>query len=268
MPKQKTTKEEEYKQVEQYIRDYIEQNRKFPSITQISRGIKLSKAKTRRICDELVKRNQLSIVFKEKNQPTLYAPTDIMKNLFTPTKPDWLLNYTFENEKALKDTAKQLEEFEMFRKLLYASGIQLEEAVASTFNYLGFHNVLHHKENTDGPDITFDHEGKKVLVEVQGTSRAGDKSKVLQLDGWIEREINRDTPAEKLQGIFVVNHYKEEEPNSRSEPLTKHAKEFLKRYNFKFLTTKFLFNVTKDLIEKKRSTEDARKLVWEGEKYD
>ena len=270
MPKERITTSDEFKKVIQSIEEYIFQTHKFPSVAEISEAAKLSKMKCAKICDELVKENQLYIVFEGKGLPKIYVPYNMMQGLLmTQRKPEWISKYTFKDETSLRDKAKELNNqlitYDMFKRLLYATDIPLEEAVAFALNWLEFRNVIHHKENPDNPDITFEHEGKKVLVEVEGTTKAGGKSKVLQLEGWMRREIDEGKKTEELQGIFIVNHFRETEPDSRPEPLSSHAKEFLKRYGFKFFTTRFLFEIVKQVASGKISKENARKLVWNGE---
>lgn len=259
--------------IQDSITEYIFQTHKFPSVTEISEITELSRTKCSKICNELVNENQLYIVFEGKGLPTVYVPYDMMQGLLiTQKKPNWVFKYSFKDESLLVDKVRELNEqlvtYDMFKRLLYATDIPLEEAVAFTLKWLGFKNVVHHKENPDNPDITFEYNGKKVLIEIEGTTKAGDKKKILQLDGWIQREINKGKKAEELQGIFVVNHFREDKPNARAKPLTPHAKEFLKRYHFRFLTTPFLFNIARRVKEEGLTKRDATKIVWEGEKID
>jgi len=159
--------------------------------------------------------------------------------------------------------------YDMFERLLYRTDIPLEEAVAFTLNYLDFQNVIHHKENRDYADITFDYDKIKVLVEVEGTTKQGDKDKVLQLEGWVKAEIEKgEKDPAQIQGFFIVNHFRETNPENREDPLTKHAKTFLKHYHFRFLTTYFLFKIVKQVNDGKLDTKNARQILWEGEKIE
>jgi hypothetical protein len=64
-----------------------------------------------------------------------------------------------------------------------------------------------------------------------------------------------------------VNHFRDIEPDKRGEPLTPKAKEFLRYYaKLSFFTSTFLIDIVKRVANNKLSREDARKLVWEGEK--
>jgi len=255
------------------ITEHIFHTHKFPSVREISKILGVSREKCIKICDQLVREKQLYLVFEGKGLPKIYVPYGMMQGLLrTQRKPEWITKFTFKDELSLtnqvKELNKQIIAYEMFKRLLYATDVPLEEAVAFTLNWLGFKDVVHHRENPDNPDLTFEYEGKKVLVEIEGTTKAGSKTKILQLDGWVRREIDKGKKSEELEGIFVVNHFREIEPNSRPEPLTSHAKEFLKRYGFKFLTTPFLFEIVKRVKDGKISKKEARKIIWRGEKLE
>jgi hypothetical protein len=105
------------------------------------------------------------------------------------------------------------------------------------------------------------------LLEAEGTTKAGTKDKIAQLNGWIQRELSQGAEASKIRGFFAVNHFRDVEPMKRSDPLTPKAKEFLRYYEKStFFTTTFLFDIVKQVANGALSEEEARKLVWEGEK--
>lgn len=264
--------DEDYKKIVQTVRQYIFRNHKFPSVSQIAKITKIPVSRCKSMCNQLARQNQLYIVFGGgKGLPIIVLPYDMMQGVLrTQAKPKWIDKFGFEErnklDREIEELNKKIIEYEMFERLLYTEDVPLEEAVAFTLNWLGFNNVRHHKENPDNPDITFEHDGKLVLIEVEGTTKAGDKSKVLQLDGWTRREIElRGKRREELIGIFVVNHYRETEPDKRPDPLTPHAKEFLKHYRFRFFTTRFLFDIVKKVI-KGLSKDKAREAVLKGER--
>lgn len=263
---------EDYKKVMQAVREHIFRNHKFPSISQIAKITRIPVSRCKSMCNRLARENQLYIVFGGgKGLPIIVLPYDMMQGVLrTQAKPKWMDKFGFKEknklDREIKERNKKIIVYEMFERLLYTEDVPLEEAVAFTLDWLGFNNVRHYKENPDNPDITFEHDEKLVLVEVEGTTKAGDKSKVLQLDGWIRREIElRGKKREELIGIFVVNHYREIEPNKRSAPLTQHAKEFLKHYRFQFFTTRFLFDTIKQVING-LSREKAKEAVLKGER--
>lgn len=275
LPKEKQIDGQDFKSVIEVIEEYIFQTHKFPSKVQVADLTKIPKEKCDVIIEQLIRQNQLYSVFGGGHgYPEVILPYDMMQGvIMTQKRPDWLQgeSYSFKEkadiELKIKEYNKSLIMYDMFERLLYRTDIPLEEAVAYTLNWLGFQNVIHHKENKDYADVTFDSEGLKIIVEVEGTTKQGDKPKVLQLDGWVKTEIEKEERDQALiKGLFVVNHFRETEPEKRGDPLTKHAKDFLKRYQFLFFTTPFLFNIVKQVNEGKLKPEDARKLVMEGER--
>ena len=267
----KGSSSEEYKKIMEAVRDHIFQTHNFPQVTDISKLTGIPRSRCIGICNQLIGQKQLYKVFGGAGLPTVVLPYDMMQEVLrTQAKPKWMAKYSFKEKKDLDTQIKQLSgkvsEYEQFERLLYMTDIPLQEAVAFALEWLGFQDVKHYKEDTDNPDVTFMYEGIKALVEIEGTTKAGDKNKALQLDGWMKREImNFDRKASELKGFFTVNHFRETEPEKRGDPLTIHAKEFLKLHQSHFFTTYFLFNIVKDVMDG-LSKEEARKKVWEGEK--
>jgi hypothetical protein len=275
MPKDEQIKGEDFRTVIESIEEYIFQTHKFPSKAQVSDLAKMPKDKSDAIVDQLLRQNQLYSVFGGGHgNPEVILPYDMMQGvIMTQHRPEWLqgVSHTFkekaEIESKIEEFRKSLIMYDMFERLLYRTDIPLEEAIAYTLDWLGFQNVTHHKENKDYADVTFEYDQLKVLVEVEGTTKQGDKPKVLQLEGWVKTEIEKEERDQALiKGLFVVNHFRETEPEKRGDPLTKHAKDFMKRYQFLFFTTPFLFNIVKQVSDGKLKPEEARKLVMDGER--
>lgn len=273
MPRKKPTTGEDYRKVMEVVRDHIFQTHNLPQISDISEQSGISKPKCMSICKQLIGQNQLYKVFGGAGLPTVVIPYDMMQVILrTQAKPKWMGKYSFKEksdlDKTVEELTSQITEYEMFEKLLYMTDIPLEEAVSFTLDWLDFEEVEHHKEDPDNPDVTFIYEGIKVLVEVEGTTKAADKRKAQQLDGWVTREIEKsNSKVSDLQGFLVVNHFREKDPAQREDPLTPYAKEFLKHYRARFFTTHFLFNTVKTVMGG-LSKDEARKEVWNGEKID
>ena len=254
------------------MRDHIFQTHNFPQVTDIAKLTDIPRPKCLGICNQLIEQKQLYRVFGGEGLPTVVLPYDMMQVVLrTQAKPQWMVKHSFEEKSKLDKEIEKLNskvaEYEMFERLLYTTDIPLEEAVAFVLDWLGFQDVKHHKEDKDNPDVAFKYESIKALTEIEGTTKAGDKKKAQQLEGWLRKEINSGMKASELKGFFVVNHFRETEPENRGDPLTPYAKEYLKLYHCHFLTTYFLFNVVKDVMDG-LSKEEAQKKVWEGEKID
>lgn len=264
---------EECQKVMEAVRDYIFQTHNFPQVTDIVKLTSIHRNRCISICNKLIGQKQLYKVFGGAGLPTVVLPYDMMQVVLrTQSKPKWMVTHSFKEKSKLDEEITKLSskvtEYEMFERLLYMTDIPLQEAVAFALEWLDFQDVKHHREDTDNPDVTFVYEGIKALVEIEGITKAGDKSKAQQLSGWLQREIVASgKQASELKGFLVVNHFREIEPEKRGEPLTTYAREFLKLYQSHFFTTYFLFNIVKDVMDG-LSKEEARKKVWEGEKIE
>ncbi|MEX2193019.1 MAG: hypothetical protein WD717_06540 [Nitrosarchaeum sp.] len=261
---------DDYRKVIETVRDYIFENHKFPQMTDIMRITCILRARCNEVIDTLVNQKQLYVAFDGDGLPKIVLLYDMMQGvLMTQKKPDWVGSYGFTEKntisKQIEDLQKTIIKYEQFERLLYATDIPLEDSIAFALNWLCFENVVHHKDNKDNPDVTFEFEGKKGLLEAEGTSKAGSKDKISQLSGWMQKEIDTGAKASDLKGFFAVNHYRDIEPSEREYPLTEKAKEYLKIYHYVFFTTKLLFDLVKQVSEGKISKEDARKIIWNGE---
>jgi len=253
--------------------EYIHETHRFPSCTELSSYTDINKDKCLKLCKDLVLKKELYIVFEGEGRPTIYVPYDMMQGLLrTQPKPEWIEKYSFKDEPTLIEKSSEIDEglqtFEMFKRLLYATDIPLEEAVASSLSFLEFRDVIHLVDDPDNPDITMNYESKKVLIEVEGPKGQGKKGKVLQLDGWVKRELDEGKKADEVQGIYVVNHYRGKNPDERDHALSSHAIEFMKRYQFKLVTTLTLFTTVKEVYEGRLNKANAREKIWEGDKID
>ena len=161
---------------------------------------------------------------------------------------------------------EKLAEYEQFERLLYSTGLQLEEAIAFSLNWLGFLNVTHLKGDKDNPDITFDYEEFHALVEAEGTNKQMSKDKVNQLGGWIQKELDREVEVSNIFGFLVINAFREKDLKERGDPLTQHAKNFLGVYRkMRYFRTSYLHEVVVRVLKGDLSKEAARKNIWEGE---
>ncbi len=273
MARPSKSSEDDYKKVIETVRDYIFENHKFPQVADIIRITSMQRSRCNKVVDTLAAQKQLYVVFDGEGLPKIVLLYDMMQGvLMTQKKPDWLNSYGFTEKTSISTKIEKLQKeiikFEQFERLLYATDIPLEDAIAYALEWLEFENVVHQKEDKDNPDVTFEFEGIKGLLEAEGTSKAGPKDKISQLSGWMQKEIDAGVKAANLKGFFAVNHYRDVEPSKREDPLTEKAKEYLKIYHFVFFTTKLLFDLVKQVSEGKISKEDARKIIWNGEEIE
>jgi hypothetical protein len=263
---------DDYRKVMQAIEEYVFQNHKFPSKTQVADLAGIPPKKCDGIIDRLKGQKKLSSVAGGgKGIPEIVLPYDMMQAIIMQqAKPDWVAAYAFpakgEIDDKIRGLRKDLVEYDMYERLLYYTDTPLEEAVAFTLGWLGLKDVEHHLQNKDYADVTFEHGDTKALIEVYGTTKQGDKEKVLQLEGWVRLEIDKEERDQsKVQGFLAINHFREDNPSARGDPLTKHWKTYLKHHNFRFFTTYFLFTLVKQVKEGTLTKEQARDAVWKGE---
>ncbi len=263
---------DDHRKVMQAIEEHVFQTHKFPSKAQVAELTSIAPKKCDKVVDLLIKQKKLYPVFGGgKGLPEVVLPYEMMQAIImTQARPDWVGDYSFpaksQVDDKIQDLRKELVEYDMFERLLYYTDTPLEEAVAFTLRWLGFKNVEHHLEDKDYADATLEHSETKALIEIQGTTKQGDKDKVLQLDGWVKLEIDKEEwDPSQIQGFLIVNHFREDNPNARGDPLTKHAKKYLKHYHFRFLTTYFLFTIVKQVKEDRLTTGEAREAIWKGE---
>jgi hypothetical protein len=254
------------------LNDYIFTNHKLPSISDVADAAKISSGKCTELCDILEGQNQIYVISGGGHgKPKIIIPYDMMESILnTQSRPKWIEqeDYNFKEIKGLatkiSEFSDQLNEYYKFQFLLYGTDVPLERNIAYALNYLEFNEVIHHEDNKNYADITFTHDELKYLIEVEGTTKQGDKSKVLQLDGWFKVEIENGASSNELRGIFFINSERNKSPEERGSPLTPHAIEFMKRYNFIFMTTSRLFSIVKDIHYNKIDKQKAREMIIKG----
>ncbi|MHA1757421.1 MAG: hypothetical protein ACTSVV_11665 [Promethearchaeota archaeon] len=206
-----------------------------------------------------------------KNFPYLYIPKEILdESNLDILKPSWIKKYEFYEKKQLLDELnkikKHLNLYYNFENLLCSTGKKLEDAVYESLKFLEFQNLQ--KNNSENYDISFNYGPIKCILEITGSLKPIKKDKVNQLDGWIKKEINYGISASNLQGFLIVNAQFNIDPSERTSYLTGTAKEYLKYHHFKFLTTEYIFNLIKDVNEKRTSKKDAQACIFKGLNYD
>ena len=142
----------------------------------------------------------------------------------TPT-PSWALNIaipgTIEIEKEIQDIDKEiqekkdskntlcskLEDLTNFRKLVYATGDELEEIVKNTLELMGLSGIRTGKQGRDDLLFDFNHNDNYSLcsVEVKGTSDSLKLRDLRQSNNWIEDHQEHEQI--KAKGLIVCNTF-------------------------------------------------------------
>lgn len=255
------------------IEDYIFEKHKLCSVAEIQELTNFNKSKCNSILEALIKKKKIYKIFESKGNATVYILSYMMDEILrTQKKPRWIEKYSFKEKddkiKKINSLKKEINLFEQFERLIYATDTPLEEAVFFAFQFLGFKDVVLLNDN-NLHDVEFNHEEILYLAEVKGKSKSGNKDDIQELEGWIKKKIvTENMKRNELEGLFVINHFRNVDIDERDGPLTPHAKEFLKLNNFKFIATYYLFDIVKKVCNSKISEENARNLVISGQEID
>jgi len=257
------------------IEDHIFETHKFCTIKDIMEKVGKSRSVCERALKDLISQDRIYIAYKRYGVANVYVPKYMMNEILSmQSKPKWLKNYRFKDrddiDTKIRDLKNQLQRYEMFERLLYATGEPLEEAVYFTLKWLGIKKIQYHKEgDKDIQDIDFEINDTKYLVEIKGKTGPADKDDIEELMGWKKQEaLKGEKEVDKIEGILIVNHSRKIDPKERKEILTNHAKKWLKMYNLKILTTYSLFEIIRDVETQKISKKEAIERIIQGQKYE
>ncbi len=254
------------------VEDYILEHHKLCSLKDVVNSTNLSESRCRKILNHLRINDKIDVAYEGKGETSIYIPKYMFNEIIRlQQKPDWLQKYSFKTKdeklKKIESLREEVSKFEIIERLLYGTGKPLEESVAFSLDTLGFKDVKLY-DNEGDRDVSFFHDGKNYLIEIQGTTKQGSKRKINQLRGWIETAIESGLDVDEVKGIFVVNHNRKIDPDCRDTPLTDHAKKFLKLYGYTFFTTYYLYNIVKDLLINKIADKQAINKILKGESFE
>ena len=254
------------------IEDHIFETHQFCSIMEIKERVGRGRSIVERALQELISQNKIYVAYQRQGVPHIYVPKYMMNEiLLTQTKPEWLEDYSFEERNKIDANIQKLKDkllqYEMFERLLYATGEPLEEAVYFALKWLGIKKVQYHKKgDKDTQDIDFEINNIKYLVEVKGKTNPADKDDVEELNGWRKQEVlKEENEGKTIECILMINHYRKTDPKERKEMLTHHARKWLKMYRLKVLTTPLLFSLIKDVEKNNLLKEEAIARIVQGQ---
>lgn len=268
----KNPKKENIELVYNSVEDYILENHKLCSLKDVVNCTNLSESKCRKILNHLRINNKIEVVYEGRGKTNIYIPKYMFNEILRlQQKPDWLQKYSFKRKdeklKEIESLREKVNKYEIIERLLYGTGKALEESVAFSLTMVGFKDVKIYNNEGDR-DVSFFNNEMNYLMEIQGTTKQGNKRKINQLRGWIETAVESGFKVDEVRGIFVVNHYRKINPNNRESPLTDHAKKFLKLYGYIFFTTEYLYNIVKDFLNDKITDKQAIDKILKGESFE
>lgn len=180
--------------------------------------------------------------------------------------PLWAHKYKLPNEEQMLEEynkiKQKLEKFNSIRRLIYEGDYALVDAVSNIFKEWGFEVQI--KEYSGNHDLEIRKGSFFGLMEIKGLSGYANNEDLRQLSDH-HREylfINEDDK-QIPKGIFLVNHYKGEEPSKRKEAFTQHAIKLGVRENFCLMTSYDLFKLHEQVLTNEISTEEIAKTMAE-----
>lgn len=169
---------------------------------------------------------------------------EIKEKMNNGTIPPWAnLIATAKELSLLKEYNKiseKLSKYSKFKQLFWESGEPLENLVIDTLSELGLEVIKLPKGSHADFEVKL--EGDLVAVcETKGLIGSATLDDLRQL---LEYFIDqRDIQKRNVKAIFIVNHFRNEEPSKRGSPATKDAIELIIKYNFKLITTMDLYHL-------------------------
>ena len=254
------------------IEDCVFETHKLCSLKEIEERLEQRPHVIKKALDFLIKQDKVYVAYSRQGVPNLYIPKYMMNQiLLTQNKPDWMSEYYFkernELETKISKQSEELLEFEIFERLLYATGEPLEDAVAYSLKWLKANKVHHYKTgDKDIQDIDFEIDNIKYLVEVKGKTKQADKDDVEELNGWRKQEIlKKENDDKKLDCLLIVNHFRKINPRNREESLTLPAKKWLMMYGLKVVTTVSIFNLITEVKKGRITKKHAIETIVQGQ---
>lgn len=178
--------------------------------------------------------------------------------------PDWVETKRLPRQQEIinesHELKKEFERLDRFKKLLYADGSELEEAVLDAFEELGFETRPEVSGKRDGA-VLFD--DTALVLETHGTENFIGVGKVDQLDRWV-RDAEDDFGEREVEGLLVANAHRKQEPENRGQAIVGDPKDDLKDYDYKLLTTPQLYRFIQKNQQGDLSKEEIRDALQES----
>ena len=210
---------------------------------------------------------------KQSKEGVLYILENILNISLTQEEPEWSKCIDFEKGKTIKAEIEQLEkrkkEIEShiktkikelenlyeFKKLLWATGHELEKIVRRFFRELL--GIIISESTKSEEDGVFKINSRVYVVEIKSGKRRG--AKFEELSKLITRmeTISKNHPDKKIRGLFIMNHFAEFPVSERKSPFPDNVKKTAEVNDVKLITTVELFEIAKDIIDGKMERTQA-----------
>lgn len=127
------------------------------------------------------------------------------------------------------------------RRLLYEDGPVFAGAVADSLRLLGFA-----VEGGAGEPVTASSEGTKAFVEVESSREQILEWPYVRLQRRLEEHLLKQS--EQLNGIVVVNAYRDQAPDQRTEPFTEALRVACENYRYTLITAETLLSLVQRVL--------------------
>jgi hypothetical protein len=206
----------------------------------------------------------LTRVYEGSGKPNIYITKQMNNSLTSQVgEPDWISEYEFEEKRELREEVQEsndkIAEYQVIEQLLFGTGVPLEKSAKQALQEMD----LGPDGTENDEDILIEVDGHTYVLEVKGVSGQVSKGNINQLGGWLDKKISEGIKADELTGVLLHNHERNTNPEDRGEPLTSHAKEFLKYRNSTHISTVDLYQIVKKRTENGESPADAREKFLE-----
>jgi hypothetical protein len=162
------------------------------------------------------------------------------------------------------ELTEKLDKYRAFKKLYYLTGEDLEDTVMEALTELGL--TINRLPKGSHADFEFPlNDGKIAVCETKGLNGSATLQDLRQL---LEYYVGqRDIERRNVLGIFIVNHFKNEEPSKRGPAVTKDGLDLIKKYSFTILTTVEIFNLLERYWVERLTKEQVISYLVTGKGY-
>lgn len=254
----------DHQEVIESIEDNFYDTECFSGKKEIKERTGLTETEVDNILEDLMG-GQIVEAYGRQGVASVYITQGMKNAIYTNSKePDWITEHEFEEKREiisdLDEKRADLDRFQKLERLLHGSGDPLEESLELAFDILG----IDYETTEEDEDFRINHEETKLIIEVKGKGGQLNKSEANQLDGWVDRWIDKGVSADELEGVAIINHERHTPPSDREAPLTDKARQFLDMRSYTFYTTSQLFELVKAVEEGEKEPEGAKEKFLEA----
>jgi hypothetical protein len=164
-----------------------------------------------------------------------------------------------EIEQEIDEKNEKLNEYERYKALLWGNEDVLEQLVPEVFREMGFDVEGEEPHGRDGMIYL---NGKRLVLEITGTTGGISDGKCRQLSAWVD-DLELEDQSHDYTGLLVVNPDRKTPPGNRNWDgfLPPHLRDFLNKRDFHVLLTPDLYHVLSDYRDGELDSEDIEELL-------